>query len=210
MALYLRPWTWKRAKPFIADVHRHLPKIQGARWAISVRTAPGQVVGCAIVGDAARMLMRDPATKIMDDVTMCVLRVAVIEGHKNACSMLYGAASRMAKASGADNLVTYTLPDEPGTSLRASGWVLGGMTAGGDHGRPSRPREPAVDSRPKHRWWAPWSRRVARPDGLLPGVRDPDNPCDMFSPGTPTEGDCQGDGHYLCRQCVLFDTEAQL
>jgi len=146
-----------------------------------------------------------PATKIMDDVTMCVLRVAVIEGNKNACSMLYGAASRMAKASGADNLVTYTLPDEPGTSLRASGWIPDGMTAGGDHGRPCRPRDPAVDPRPKQRWWAPWSRRIARADGLLPGVRDLDNPCDMFSPGTPTDGGCEGDGHYLCRQCVLFE-----
>lgn len=39
----------------------------------------------------------------------------------------------------------------------------------------------------------------------MPGVRDTKNPCDMFSPGKPTNGGCQGDGHYLCRECGLFD-----
>lgn len=32
------------------------------------------------------------------------------------------------------------------------------------------------------------------------GVRDPDFPCDGFSPGEP-DGDCQTDGHYLCHEC---------
>ena len=31
-------------------------------------------------------------------------------------------------------------------------------------------------------------------------ARDPDHPCHMYSPGTPG-GDCEGDGHYLCRGC---------
>jgi len=35
------------------------------------------------------------------------------------------------------------------------------------------------------------------------GVRDPEYPCGEFSPGTPTNGRCDGDGHYLCRNCVL-------
>ena len=38
-----------------------------------------------------------------------------------------------------------------------------------------------------------------------PGVRDPNNPCDMFSPGKPTNGGCQGDGHYLCAGCMLLE-----
>ena len=53
---------------------------------------------------------------------------------------------------------------------------------------------------------AVWGRINGRfrtvPDGT-PGVRDPDHRCDMFSPGTPANGGCQGDGHYLCSQCVL-------
>lgn len=43
----------------------------------------------------------------------------------------------------------------------------------------------------------------------MPGVRDTKNPCDMFSPGKPTNGGCQGDGHYLCRECGLFDERSE-
>lgn len=153
-ALYLRPWSVKRALPFVASVHRRLPKIQGAMWAISARRR-GDVVGVALVGHAARMLAAD-------DATLSVLRVAVIEGNPNACSMLYGACSRMARASGADNLVTYTHGDESGVSLRAAGWIDGGMTCGGEWGCASRPREPALFPQSKRRWWAPWSERARR------------------------------------------------
>lgn len=154
MTLRLRPWTVKKAIPFVASVHRHLPRVQGAMWCASVRRG-SDVVGVALVGHPARMLATD-------DATLCVLRVAVIGGAHNACSMLYGACSKMAKASGCDNLVTYTLPDEPGTSLKAAGWVSDGLTDGGEHDRPSRRRPKAVDPRPKRRWWAPWSKRLQR------------------------------------------------
>lgn len=139
--LRLRPWTVKQAVPWVARVHRHLPRVQGAMWCVSIRRND-VVVGVALVGHAARMLSDD-------DATLCVLRVAVIEGVPNGCSMLYGACSRMAKAAGCDNLVTYTLPDEPGTSLRASNWIADGFTDGGEHDRPTRRRAKAIDARPK-------------------------------------------------------------
>jgi len=89
---------------------------------------------------------------------LCVLRVAAMEGYPNACSMLYGACSRAAKAMGADRLVTYTHGDEHGTSLKASGWIDDGFTDGGEYTRPSRQRKLAIDPHPKRRWLAPWSR----------------------------------------------------
>ncbi len=121
-------------------------------WAVSVRR-DADIVGVVLVGHPARVWMADNAI-------LSVLRVAVKDGNPNACSMLYGAASRMARAAGADGLVTYTLGHEPGTSLRAAGWLDGGMTKGGEHSRPSRQRDPAVDAGPKRRWWAPWSKRA--------------------------------------------------
>ena len=39
---------------------------------------------------------------------------------------------------------------------------------------------------------------------------DPDHPCDMFSPGKPTNGGCQGDGHYLCGKCALLEMREPL
>lgn len=150
MSLRLAPWTVKQALPFVRRVHRRLPNIQGAMWAVSV-WRDGEVVGAALVGTPARVWNGD---------TLNVLRVAVVEGNRNACSMLYGACSRAARAMGAKNLVTYTHGDEHGTSLKASGWIDDGLTDGGEHNRPSRPRLPGVDATPKRRWFAPWSERV--------------------------------------------------
>jgi hypothetical protein len=151
MSLILRPCTVKRAQKWIREVHRRLPKLQGAMWAIRV-LRNDEMVGVAAVGH--------PSRKLAESGALCVLRVAVLEGQPNACSMLYGACARAARAMGATDLVTYTHLDEPGTSLRASGWIHGGTTAGGNWGRPSRPRKPALYPDPKQRWLAPWGQKA--------------------------------------------------
>ncbi len=148
MSLTLRPCTVKHAIKWIGNVHRKLPKLQGAMWAIRV-LRDEKMVGVAAVGHPARMLAEKGA--------LCVLRVAVVEGQPNACSMLYGACARAARAMGATALVTYTHQGEPGTSLRASGWIDGGLTDGGEWDRPSRRRQRALFPDPKRRWWTPWS-----------------------------------------------------
>jgi hypothetical protein len=51
------------------------------------------------------------------EVTRCTTN-----GTKNAASLLYGAAWRATKALGYRRLITYTLVEEPGTSLKAAGW----------------------------------------------------------------------------------------
>ncbi len=155
----LAPVTLKVARPFVKQVHRRLPHVQGGMWAVAVRNADDVIVGVAIVGAAARML---PTSDL------CILRVAVRPGHFNACSKLYGACSRAARAMGATNLITYTHADELGASLRASGFLECGMTKGGEHNRKSRTRAPAIDPRPKRRWVAAWStRRTAQQWGGL-------------------------------------------
>lgn len=147
----LRPISVKQALPFVRRIHRRLPKVQGAMWAVSVREGES-VVGVALVGFPAR---------VWNDSALCVLRVAVEEGRRNGCSMLYGACSRAGKAMGARNMVTYTQGDERGTSLKAAGWIDGGFTEGGEWDREERPRLPGIDSDPKRRWWAPWSAVLA-------------------------------------------------
>ena len=52
------------------------------------------------------------------------------DGSRNACSFLYGAAWRAAKAMGYRRIVTYIMPEEGGASLRASGWQLDGHSKG--------------------------------------------------------------------------------
>ena len=83
-----------------------------------------------------------------------ISRVATT-GAENACSKLYGALCRAAKALGYVEAWTYTLPEEPGTSLRAAGFEEMGLTAGGEHDRPKQPnrrRAPAMRPEPKRRW----------------------------------------------------------
>lgn len=151
--LVVRPCTVTRAQKWVAQVHRRLKKIQGAMWAVQA-IEDGEMIGVAMVGHPARLLA--------ERGVLAVLRVAVLEGHRNGCSLLYGSCARAARAMGATELITYIHLDEPGTSLRAAGWIFDGLTSGGEHDRPSRPRAPAVDPAPKKRWVAPWSTRLKR------------------------------------------------
>lgn len=88
--------------------------------------------GVAIVG-------RPVARSLDNGWTLEVNRLCT-DGKRNACSMLYGAAWRTAKALGYRRLITYTLPEEGGASLRATGWRLLGERGGGNWNTPTRPR----------------------------------------------------------------------
>jgi hypothetical protein len=155
VALHVRPWTVKRsaALDFVRNVHRRLPAVQGAMWCVSAR-AGLEIVGVCLVG----MPSQEQTTDELD--MLRVLRLAVKDGYPNACSLLYSSAWRAARAMGATSMDTHTHLDEPGTSLRAAGWIDGGLTAGGEHERAGRPRKQAVDAGPKRRWWAPGSLRA--------------------------------------------------
>ena len=96
-----------------------------------------QIVGVAIIG-------RPVARMLQDGYTAEVTRLCT-DGTRNACSFLYGAAWRAAKALGYRRLITYILSDEPGTSLTAAGWRLIGERGGGSWSVPSRPR---IDTHP--------------------------------------------------------------
>lgn len=71
----------------------------------------------------------------------------------NTCSALLGACAREARRRGAPVVVTYTLEDEPGTSLRAAGWTEDGLTSGGSWDRDDRERDESdVEDVRKVRW----------------------------------------------------------
>jgi hypothetical protein len=41
----------------------------------------------------------------------------------------------------------------------------------------------------------------------MPGVRDPEYPCEAFAPGEPGYGRCDTDGHYMCMECKEMSDE---
>lgn len=141
----------KAALRKVREWHRHLPELQGGLFAAACEV-DGECVGVAVAGNPSRVWQGSGK--------LVITRVATT-GYENACSMLYGALSRAAKALGYREVWTYTLPDEPGTSLRAAGFIDMGLTDGGEHSRPSRYRKPAVRSEPKRRWLRRLSSEVS-------------------------------------------------
>ena len=147
MGLHLVPVTLAEAKAFIGAEHRHHTPPVGHRWSIGVKN--GQLRGVVVVG-------RPVARGNNDRPYLCEVTRLATDGTKNACSMLYAAAARAAKAMGYTRIQTYILANEPGVSLYAAGWTFDGWTTGGDwnHGQ-----------RPQATLWGDMGRRIDQPQG---------------------------------------------
>lgn len=128
----LVPVTISAARHYVAQHHRHNKPPQGGLFAIGVDRG-GELCGVAIIG-------RPIARNAQDGKTCEVVRLCT-DGTPNACSKLYGAAARAAKALGWHKIITYILETEPGTSLKAAGWMREkDVPAEASWDRPSRPR----------------------------------------------------------------------
>ena len=134
--LQLQPITYKEACEFIKALHRHHLPPQGWKFGVGVNDGE-KVVGVITVGR--------PVGRLIDDGWTLEATRCCTDGTKNAPSKLYAAAWRAAKAMGFKRLVTYTLAEEPGTSLKAAGFREIGTTPGRSWSVKSRPR---VDTHP--------------------------------------------------------------
>lgn len=157
MGLALVPCSLEEANAVVAKWHRHHQPTPVAKFCIAAAEA---IVGVVIVGlPKARMAM--------DGWTLEITRLAT-DGTRNACSLLYGAARRAAFAMGYSRVITYTLADEQGASLRASGFTLEAEIEGeswkrrmANGGRFVDDRNPIGD---KKRWAAGAKSERTRPD----------------------------------------------
>ena len=144
--LSVTPITLREANAFVAEKHRHHKPARGCRFVLAVADSEGAIRGVAIVGR--------PVSRHMDDGFTLEVNRLCTDGARNACSMLYGAAWRAARALGYRKLVTYTLEQEGGASLRAAGWKLLGARGGGSWSKPSRPRVDLAPTQEKLLWEA--------------------------------------------------------
>lgn len=132
------------ANNFVASHHRHHKPVQGHRFSIGVATDDA-LVGVAIIG-------RPVARRIDPKTTVEVTRLCT-DGTPNACSFLYAAAARAAKALGYEKIQTYILDVETGITLKAAGWTFDTVSPGGQwkhtDGKPRRTDQP---TNPKQRW----------------------------------------------------------
>ena len=145
--LTLVPTSLKVANAYVAERHRHNRPVAAGVCVVGIREEE-RLCGVAIIGR--------PVARMLDDGYTAEVRRVCTDGTYNACSMLLRAAWRAVKALGYRKLITYTLPEEGGASLRAAGFKLVKTDAGG--GRWNRPGRPAADTHSlghKYRWELP-------------------------------------------------------
>jgi hypothetical protein len=143
--LRIIPLTIRQANALVLRWHRHHKPVVGARWCLGLIDNSGSLIGAAIVG---RPVSREVPQYEVAEVTRLVTN-----GSPNACSALYGACARVAKEMGFAKIQTYILATEPGTSLKAAGWIKTGVTSGGNWNhswrKGRREDQPMI---PKTRW----------------------------------------------------------
>lgn len=121
MSLEIVPISLKEANKFVEEHHRHHKPVVGHKFSIAVAENE-RIVGVAIVGR--------PVGRYLDDGWTLEVTRCCTDGTYNACSMLYGAAWRAAKAMGYKKVITYILDTETGSSLKASGYKCIGQAGG--------------------------------------------------------------------------------
>ena len=137
--LNLQPISFAEASAFIVTHHRHHIPSVSHKFSIGLNDGT-KVVGVVVVGR--------PVSRNRDDGYTAEILRCCTDGTPNACSKLYAAAWRAARAMGYRRIGTYILSSESGVSLLASGYRFIYETKGGSWSCASRPR---IDKHPTQR-----------------------------------------------------------
>jgi len=142
------------AREFVRAHHRHHVPPQGAILHLGAWEGK-RLVGVAFLGR--------PVSRVEQEAGAWELTRLATDGTEHACSALYGYARRVVQllAPGV-RLITYTLPEEGGASLRGAGWKPEATVQGRDWARCARRREqgklfdrgPMAPTSDKLRWVA--------------------------------------------------------
>lgn len=148
MSLEAQPITLKEAKLYVQRHHHASSPPPGWKFGLAARAAD-EIVGVVMVGR--------PVARVLDDGWTAEVSRVCTSGYHNACSFLYARARKAAHALGYKRVITYTLSEESGSTLKADGWEDMYETSGGSWDCPSRPRNDKHDTQRKRLWLAPGS-----------------------------------------------------
>lgn len=137
------PIGMNAANDFVVRYHRHHKPVRGCKFCVAVNNDSGECCGVAICGR--------PVSRYLDNGFTLEVNRLCTDGTRNACSMLYGACIRAAKALGYKKVITYTLKSENGSSLKAANFINDGE-AGGEIWTGKRKRDNGVPAEKKTRW----------------------------------------------------------
>lgn len=132
------PITLKEARTYVDRHHRHNAAPKFHKFSVCLRAADEvEPVGVAIASTPK-------ARHQMDGITLEINRCCSDPRYADACSRLYALAIRAGREMGYRRFLTYTLPEESGSSLKAVGFRFDGMVQASAAGwdSPSRPRKP--------------------------------------------------------------------
>lgn len=138
------PLSLKEAQAFVNSHHRHHRQPQGHKFSVGLQVNE-RLIGVIVAGR--------PVSRHLDDkLTLEVTRCCVLDGFKNAVSKLYSSVCRAAKAFGYRKVITYTLMEEIGASMRAVGFTKEAFSKGGSWNSTARMRKDQHPTTPKFRW----------------------------------------------------------
>jgi hypothetical protein len=133
------PITLQEASAYIDRCHRHNAGPKFHKFSICLRV-PGEPepVGVAVASTPK-------ARHQMNGETLEINRCCTDPRYADVCSCLYARTIRIGREMGYRRFLTYTLPEESGSSLRAVGFQPDGVTKASTAGwdSPSRPRNTA-------------------------------------------------------------------
>lgn len=134
-SMEIAPISIKEALEFVRRNHRHCSAPQGHKFSIGLMSGDGQRIGVAIASVPKARALNDGRTLELN-------RICCDPVYRHAASKLCGATVRVGKEMGYKRFVTYTLPQESGSSLRAVGFRQDGLTTArpSGWGCRSRPR----------------------------------------------------------------------
>lgn len=144
LRLDIKPISFRGASEFVKKHHRHHIPPQGNKFSIALYDGE-LIIGVAIAGR--------PVSRHQDDgLTLEVTRCCVKEPYKNGVSKLYSSVIRVAEAMGYRRVISYTLTEESGISMRASNFQLEKLSEGGSWNSNSRKRFDKHPTGPKYLW----------------------------------------------------------
>lgn len=120
MKLHVEPMTLREANQFVSKHHRHNGPTARNGGKFAIAAVLDELVGVGIVGNpiSATFMDRKKYGFVAEVLRTCVLP----DSPKGTVSFLYGACWRVWREMGGTRLLTYTLTDESGSSLRGAGW----------------------------------------------------------------------------------------